>query len=148
MYGYPDKDGSMEAVLSFVKQNNLNDKLTLKGFMNKADWIELSKKYDIFINTTNFDNMPVSVIEAMALGLPISTNSGGLKFLHEHKKDALIVEKNDVGGMINEIMLLLKDSDLAENLSLSARKKAESFDWKNTKKLWYKIISKHIIKNE
>ena len=60
--------------------------------MKKSSWINLSKDCDIFINTTNYDNMPISVIEAMALGLPIvSTNAGGLKYFHDDGEDALLV---------------------------------------------------------
>ena len=58
-------------------------KITITGILRKAEWIELSKDYDVFINTTNVDNMPVSVIEAMALGMPIvSTNVGGIPFFN------------------------------------------------------------------
>ena len=47
-----------------------------QGRLTKHEWVELSYNYDIFINTTNYDNQPISVIESMALGLPIiSTNA-------------------------------------------------------------------------
>ncbi len=49
-------------------------------------------KGDIFLNTTNVDNTPVSVIEAQAAGLcVVSTNVGGIPFLLENGKDALLV---------------------------------------------------------
>ena len=44
--------------------------------------------------------MPVSIIECMALGLPIvSTNVGGLAYLLENNKNALLVKKNDISQM-------------------------------------------------
>ena len=78
----PEKDGSLQRCKSVAQELNLP--ITFPGILKKEEWIDLSKDYDIFINTTNFDNMPVSVMEAMALGLPVvSTNVGGLPYLIE-----------------------------------------------------------------
>ena len=55
----------------------------------KKEKKELASKHDIFINTTHFDNTPVSVMEAMALGLPvISTNVGVIPFLLTNEQNA------------------------------------------------------------
>ena len=137
----PDKDGSLESCKQLAKELGIINKITFTGIISNKEWITLSSDYDIFINTTNFDNMPVSVIEAMALGFPIvSTNAGGLKYLHEDKKDALLVEKNDVQGMVDNIYHILEDSNLTESLSTNARDKAEQFSWENVEPMWRAII--------
>ena len=137
----PDKDGSLESCKQLAKELSIINKITFTGIISKEQWITLSSDYDIFINTTNFDNMPVSVIEAMALGFPIvSTNAGGLKYLHEDRVDALLVEKNDVRGMVESVDALLNDSTLAKSLSMNARKKAESFDWAEVSNKWFQLI--------
>jgi len=75
----PDKDSSLGEAKDLAKQLGVAESVTFTGVLPKAQWHQLSEKFDIFINTTNIDNMPVSIIEAMALGLPIvSTNAGGL----------------------------------------------------------------------
>ena len=80
----PEKDGSLQRCKNVAQELNLP--ITFPGILKKEEWIDLSKDYDIFINTTNFDNMPVSVMEAMALGLPVvSTNVGGLPYLIEDR---------------------------------------------------------------
>ena len=108
------------------------ENISFPGLLEKFDWIKLSQKYDIFINTTNVDNLPVSVIEAMALGFPVvSTNAGGLKFLHKNGYDALMGDKNDYDKMASNIKYILKDNNLARNLSKNARIKAEKYDWDN-----------------
>jgi len=137
----PDKDGSLESCQILAKALNVVDRISFTGLLTKKEWIDLSSNYDIFINTTNFDNHPVSVIEAMALGFPIvSTNVGGLKYLHADKQDALLVEKNDVNSMVEKIHSVLEDCTLAESLSINARKKAESFDWSEVSNEWFQLI--------
>jgi len=115
--------------------------VTFTGGLNKEEWIALSADYDIFINTTNFDNLPVSIVEAMALGFPIiSTNVGGLPYLIEDGVDGLLVNKNDDKMMHEKIEQLLNNPDLSISLSNNARKKAETYAWSSVKTQWDDII--------
>ena len=135
----PDSDGSLYKVKKFA--NKLDVKVTFMGKLSKMEWINLSKDYTIFINTTNFDNAPVSVIEAMALGLPIvSTNVGGIPFLISDKKEGLLVEKNNTKAMVNAIKLIYNKNEFAEMLAKNARNKVEQFDWQIVKKSWLNIL--------
>lgn len=135
----PEKDGMLEKTRELALQYQLDVKFT--GKLAKADWIHLSENYDIFINTTHFDNMPVSVMEAMALGLPVvSTNVGGIPFLLEDEKTALLVEDKDTKAMIEAIKKIIENKNLTEDLAQNAREKAESFDWQQVKLLWNKIL--------
>ena len=89
----PDKDGTLEKCKRLSNHLKIFKMLNLLAYLKK-DWISLSYNYDIFLNTTNYDNLPVSVLEVMALGIPIvSTNAGGLKYLHNQESDGLLVEK-------------------------------------------------------
>ena len=97
--------------------------------------------YDIFLNTTNFDNMPVSVIEAMALGLPlVSTNVGGMPFLIEDGVDGILVPPGDTKAMAGAIKDLLADPEKARKMAARARKKAEGFDWKVVAGQWKELL--------
>ncbi|TPD69780.1 glycosyltransferase family 4 protein [Flavobacterium microcysteis] len=135
----PEKDGMLEKTKELVLKYQLDVKFT--GKLAKADWIQLSQNYNIFINTTHFDNMPVSVMEAMALGLPVvSTNVGGIPFLLEDEKTALLVEDGNTESMIDAVKKIVENKNLALDLAQNARKKAESFDWQQVKLLWNKIL--------
>ena len=106
----PEKDGSLKNCKIIVEKYNITEKVKFAGFLPKDQWIDLSSKYDIFINTTDFDNQPVSVIEAMALGFPVvTTNVGGLQYLHDDGVDALMVKKNDIEGMSHAIERIITD---------------------------------------
>lgn len=135
----PDKDGSLQQVKTYAKSLNLN--VIFKGKQTKKEWIGLSADYNIFINTTNFDNMPVSVIEAMALGLPIvSTNVGGMPFLIKNNYDGVLVEPNDVEGFVTAIQEIIFDTKKTVQLVNRAREKAEMFDWEKIKHQWYSLF--------
>ncbi|SRX55326.1 glycosyltransferase family 4 protein [Aequorivita sp. CIP111184] len=135
----PDKDGSLEQCKKVTKESNLPIRFT--GMLQKEAWIALSKEFDIFINTTNFDNMPVSVMEAMALGLPvISTNVGGLPFLIENEVDGILVPPNNPEAFVNAIDDLCANPIKAQDITKNARIKMEEFDWQKIKHSWIKLL--------
>ncbi len=136
----PDKENLVEQCQHYA--NSLHTNVLFTGKLSKEQWIELSKEYNVFINTTHFDNTPVSVIEAMALGLPIvSTNVGGIPYLLNDTSDALLVSDGDSEQMFVAIERLFKDSTLRNALILNARTKAESFDWKQVRQKWFEILN-------
>src|SRR5690606_27971952 len=96
----------------------------------------------IFINTTNFDNTPVSVMEAMALGLPIiSTNVGGMPFLIDSGADGILVSPNNAQAFVDAINDFIKNPSKAEMISLKAKEKVEGFDWEKLKERWIELLS-------
>lgn len=138
----PDKDGSLESTKSLAKKLNVIDSVVFTGKLTKSDWHLLSEDYDIFINTTNFDNSPLSVIEAMALGLPVvSTNVGGIPYLIENDVNGVLIGKDDSISMANGIIKLIENSDFCSKICKSARSKVEILDWENVKGLWERIIT-------
>ncbi|MDQ3393965.1 MAG: glycosyltransferase family 4 protein [Bacteroidota bacterium] len=137
----PDKDGSLERVKALASKMNLSDKVNFTGQLTKGEWIKLSRDYDIFINTTNFDNHPVSVIEAMALGLPVvSTNVGGLPFLIDNEVDGILVPPQDPGTFSDAVIALLQSPEKALVQADKARLKAEGFHWNKVKIQWKETI--------
>ncbi len=135
----PDSDGTLLETKELAQYLNLNVSFT--GKLTKDEWIALSIQYNIFINTTNFDNTPLSVIEAMALGLPIvSTNVGGMPYLVEHNRDGFLVSPNQVGEMTKAICHIMEHPENRENMIRKARSKVEQFDWINVKTLWTEIL--------
>lgn len=138
----PDKDGSLNQTKALAKQLGVANSVTFTGVLPKEQWHQLSQNYDIFINTTNIDNMPVSVVEAMALGLPIvSTNVGGLPYLIENGVDGLLIPVNAENKMAEAIETLLGNVEKATEMSKIAREKAEKFDGSVVKADWNEILN-------
>ena len=135
----PDSDGSLKNVKQYCNVNHLD--VTFTGKLSKAEWIGLSEQYNLFINTSNFDNAPVSVIEAMALGLPVvSTNVGGMPYLIDHESDGILVDPDQVEHMVSAILQLHKNDALVKNIAMRARQKVEQFDWEVVKHQWFDVM--------
>ncbi|WP_034041069.1 glycosyltransferase family 4 protein [Wocania ichthyoenteri] len=135
----PDNDGSLEETKKYAEKLNL--KVIFTGKLEKEEWVGISKNFNVFINTTNFDNMPVSVIEAMALGLPIiSTNVGGLPFLITNEVDGILIPPNNVEAFVQAIIEIKNQPEKIKTMVISARKTAEQFDWNIVKNQWIKLL--------
>jgi glycosyltransferase involved in cell wall biosynthesis len=135
----PDKDGSLETTKKYANQLKLN--VTFTGKLSKNEWIDLSKNHDIFINTTHFDNTPVSVLEAMALGLPvISTNVGGLPFLLTSQKNAYLVNDNDAKEMVAQIETIIHFPNQTHEIVTNAKSVVSNMDWEVVKNQWLNLL--------
>ncbi|HEY5689260.1 MAG TPA: glycosyltransferase family 4 protein [Yeosuana sp.] len=135
----PEGDGSLEKTKDYAKVLGVD--VIFTGKLSKNEWIELSKDYNIFLNTTNFDNMPVSVIEAMALGLPIiSTKVGGMPFLINHNEEGKLVNRDDVSEFVDAIKEIRLSPEEAIELTQNARRKVEEYDWENIKSQWTSLL--------
>ena len=141
MFG-PDKgDGSLDQVKSEVRRLNFGGCISLPGFVSKTQVPTVLNSGDIFLNTTNVDNTPVSVIEAMACGLCIvNTKAGGLPYLVDDEQDGLLVQPNDAKAMAAAVGRILREPGLAERLSRNARAKAEQFDWSVILPRWEQLL--------
>ena len=139
----PDKgDGALQAVVEEAAKLGVAKRIQFPGPIPRADVPSRMAEADIFINTTNIDNTPVSVLEAMASGLcVVSTNVGGVPYLLEHGKDALLVPPDDPVAMARAIRRVLNEPALAETLSRNARMKAGQFDWSVVVSRWDALLS-------
>jgi len=76
---------------------------------------------DIYVNSPDVDNMPLSIIEAFACGLPVvSTNAGGIPFIVQHNANGLLADRNDDAGLAAAILRLITEPGLAARLSAEA----------------------------
>ena len=135
----PDKDGTLNDVKHLINTYGLQNSVEITGVLSKKEWHEKSKDFDIFINTTNVDNTPISVIEAMALGLPVvSTNVGGLPYLIDNDKDGVLVDKEQPMLMANGIHKIIEENK--SSFAKKARSKVENFDWSVVRNQWLKLL--------
>ena len=140
----PDKDGSLNHCQQLSKKYRIDHNIDFLGYLSKTEWIKIARDHDIFINTSKIDNMPVSVIEMMALGLPIvSTDVGGIPFILEHGKNSLLVKNNDVQNMASQIKYLIDKPYFARQISMRAFEDSKSFSTDLVIPEWSKIINQY-----
>lgn len=138
----PDKgDGCLLRTQRVASELGLSDRVVLKGQIPKAEVAGSLNEGDVFLNTTSVDNVPISVLEAMASGLCIvSTNAGGIPYLLEDERDALLVSPNNVAEMAGAVRRILTEPALAARLSGAARRKVEGYDWSRILPQWESLL--------
>ena len=133
--------GTLAQVQALAIAKGLAGKVRFAGFLDKADKEREFARHDIFLNTNRVDNMPVSVVEAAAFGLPVvATAVGGIPYLLEHEKTGLLVDNADVIGMTTSIIRLLENPSLAARLSQQGRQLAESCAWEIVQSKWEELF--------
>ena len=139
----PDKgDGSLQDTMRLAEQLGVLDRLEIVGPVAKQDVPLQLSRGDIFLNTTNIDNSPVSVVEAMACGLcVVSTNVGGIPYLLENEVDSLLTPAGDAAAMANAIRRILTEPGLAGKLSSAGRRKVSEYDWSIVLPRWQALLS-------
>jgi glycosyltransferase involved in cell wall biosynthesis len=138
----PEKDGALALTKKSAESLGVADRISFVGKVPNADVPAWLNRGDIFLNTTNVDNTPVSVLEAMACGLcVVSTNVGGVPYLVEDGKDGLLVPPDDAKAMAVAVRRIVTEPGLAERLSRNARAKAEQFDWSIILPEWISLLS-------
>lgn len=139
----PDKgDGSLQATRELARKLEVAQNIEWPGAVPRDEIPRWLEQADIFLNTTDTDNTPVSVLEAMASGLCIvSTNVGGIPYLLESGREALLTPADDAEAMANATRRLLTESGFPQSLSFHARRKAEQFDWAVILRQWELLLN-------
>ncbi len=103
--------------------------VTFHGALKRAALAALHEQCDIFVNASRADNMPVSMIEAMASGLAIvSTSAGGIPDLVVAGRDALLVPVDDTAALHLALESVLADVAAARQRAESAHAQVASFE--------------------
>jgi len=100
------------------------------GRIDNAAMAALYREADIMLNPSLVDNMPNSVLEALAGGVAVvSTDVGGVPYLVEHRRSALLVPPQDPQAMADAMLLLLGEPDLKERLRQAGLQLADQYTW-------------------
>lgn len=135
----PEKDETLNETKDYASR--LGVRVNFTGKLSLLEWTKLAQNFDIFINTTHYDNSPVSVIEAMALGIPVvTTNVGGIPFLLTDKENAILVSDSNVTEMVNGIKKLLIDNDFSIKIIQNAHEFIKEFNWNSVFLKWNNIL--------
>jgi L-malate glycosyltransferase len=92
---------------------------------------------DIYIQSPDIDNMPSSVLEAYASGLPVvSTNVGGIPAILTHGVHGLVSAAGDHDGLAAHVLALLDDPAVARRIALAAYDLTGELVWDRVRLQW------------
>lgn len=99
---------------------NLQGKVILTGW--RRDIPAILSTLDVFVLTSLWEGLPITVLEAMASGKPVVvTHTGGVKEVISEGKTGFLVAQRDINKMREKIIILLKDKKLRKEIGDNAK---------------------------
>jgi len=116
--------------------------VTFAGRVRPDDIARFYAEHDIYIQSPNIDNMPTSVIEAYASGLPVvSTDAGGVPTILTHGVHGLLAPVNDHERLGAHVLRLLETPDLAVDLARAGAATCQACTWRALRDQWLRAYT-------
>lgn len=119
-------DGDAGEVRAMIAHLSLDDSVQVLGWVRgDVKQYELNRA-SFYVLPSYKEGLPMSLIEAMAAGLPvISTTVGGIPELVTHGVEGFLVEPGDLVDLSGRLVELSGNSELAQRMGAAARQKVE-----------------------
>ena len=139
-------DGVQREMLeNLVKDFELEKAVTFHGRVAHEEIQPFYDRNDIFINASNVDNLPGTILESFASGLPVvSSDAGGIPYIVEDGVTGLLVPCNDDQAMAERVFKLLADQDLAQCIIANAHLEADRYSVARVRDVLVPILSKQV----
>ena len=119
--------GHLEALAASL---SIAGSVRFAGALSRDQVAALYREADLMLNPSRVDNMPNSVLEAMACGLPVvSTRVGGVPYIVRDGVSALLVDAGDAEAMGAAVLRLLRDAEFAERLAAAGFADVQQYTW-------------------
>jgi glycosyltransferase involved in cell wall biosynthesis len=127
----------LEGLRASARRLGIEGSVRFAGHIDNADIAKLYATADCLVNPSTIDNMPISILEAFASGVPVvSTDAGGIPDILHHGRSGLLVPVGDDVRMAVEVLNVLKTRSLAESLVRAGRAEAERYEWQRVRDQW------------
>jgi glycosyltransferase involved in cell wall biosynthesis len=111
-----------------------------QGFVERSEMPRHYADADLFLNTSSIDNMPVSILEAFAVGLPVvTTDAGGIPCMVTEGVTGLVAQVNDHSALAEKILNLIESPDQTRRLSRNGRDEVAKYTWDAVGPQWISI---------
>jgi glycosyltransferase involved in cell wall biosynthesis len=116
----PEKEG----LLRLIREYGLEKSFELAGFIEDMD--VFYRRLDLYINTSFHEGLPLSVLEAMARGIPIvAPLCGGFPEILEDGRHGFLVPGRDTSEFAAKCLLLYEDRELLREMGSSSRERVQ-----------------------
>jgi glycosyltransferase involved in cell wall biosynthesis len=122
----------------YISENKINSKITLIDWIEQKDMIDMIVNSDIYIQSSVSEGMPRTILEAMALGMPIiSTNVGSIEGVLKNGENAIVINPNKADELVDAIEKLINNDELRKNIALKGyRDVVEKYEWSKVFELY------------
>lgn len=105
----------------------LGDRVLLLGY--REDAVRVMSAYDVFTLSSRHEGLPVSLMDALALGLPVvATRAGGLPDAVDDGVEGRLVPVDDPAALADAYVEVASDADLRAAMASAAAGRAFDFD--------------------
>ena len=136
-------DGSQRPSLESLARELKLQHVEFQGRVAPNKMSELYDEAHIFLNSSNIDNMPGSILESFACGMPVvSTSAGGIRCIVSHGKTGLLVPRNDHEAMASWAIRLLESPELATSIAHNAYDECSAYTWPAVRENWLAVYKR------
>ena len=110
------------------------------GHLSHSETLDWYNQADLFAYPSSCENLPIILLEAMAVGLPIACSDRGP--MPEVLKDAgVYFNPENPSSIAASLKLLLQDESLRENLGRKAQSLSKAFTWERCAQETFSFLS-------
>jgi len=114
---------------ALVWKKNLEGSVIFTGEVSEKEKISLLSRAEFFVSASEYEGFGISVIEAMAAGLPVIANDiDSFRNFIQNGENGFLADFSNP-EMVKNLIMKIKDSDLLQ-ISKNARQEASKYDWK------------------
>lgn len=133
---------ALDSLQHLARELGVDEVVRFTGRLDNERIAELYREADLLVNSSTVDNMPISLLEAMASGVPIvSTDVGGVPYLVEHERTALLVPARDADAMAAAALRVFDDMALRSRLVSAALSAAGAYTWERVRPRLFAIYA-------
>lgn len=119
-----------ESLETLARSLRVEASVHFAGRLDRQQVADLLRTADLLLNPSTVDNMPNSLLEALASGVPIvSTDVGGVPFVVRNGETALLVGAGDDAAMAGAALRIIDDEEHARRLVAAGLELARRYDW-------------------
>lgn len=131
-----------EALRLLAADLGITDTVDFCGRLDRDRMAELYRSASVVLNPSRVDNMPNSILEAMASGAPVvSTDVGGVPFIVRNGVTGLLVASGDHAAMAAAVRRVLAEPELALHLREAALADVQQYTWPRVRQRWTDVYA-------
>lgn len=130
-------DGSQNSALKTLAHDLKLQNTQFVGQIAPERIADVYDAADIFLNGSEIDNQPLSILEAFSCGLPVvTTDAGGIPDIVQDQRTGMVVSRGDHVEIANRAITLLENPSLAKQIVERARQECLKYSWQAVRDAW------------